>query len=256
MAAERSRRALRGHLWLLLPAAALAALWLAWRSLAIVDFLYPACYELLEIHAHIEHFAPQNRYKQGFEQTTRQERRRLFAAIVDAIHDSGRGLETLRYHDPAGRPLDHLLREPEVLHLRDVARLVDRIAPIGWIACAWLVAQLLLIRRFGWSVPGLGRLIAASLGVTATVVLLVLLIGPREVFYAFHDWAFPPENPWFFYYQESLMSTMMKAPQLFGAIAVALLALALALYTGFLYVAGLAAGTFRGRAPASGSAGS
>ena len=237
MAAERAGR---GHLWLLLPAAALAALWLAWRALAFVDFLYPAFYELLEVHAHIEHFAPQNRFRNGFAQTTRQERERLFAGIVDAIHDSGRGLETLRYHDATGRALGQLLREPEIAHLQDVARLVDLVAPVGWIAAAWLLAQLILIRRAGWIVPGLGRLMAASLGVTAAGVLVILLIGPRQVFYAFHDWAFPPENPWFFYYQDSLMSTMMKAPQLFGAIAVALLLLALLLYAAFLYVARLA----------------
>jgi hypothetical protein len=239
VAAERSGRS---HLWLLLPAAALAAFWLAWRALALVDFLYPAFYELLGVHAHIEHFAPQNRYRNGFEQTTRKERERLFAGIVDAIHDSGRGLETLQYHDASGRPLGQLLREPEIAHLQDVSRLVGRVAPAGWIATAWLLVQLILIRRFGWIVPSLSRLMACSLGVTAAGVLVILLIGPREVFYAFHDWAFPPENPWFFYYQDSLMSTMMKAPQLFGAVAIALLLLALMLYAGFLYLARRVAG--------------
>lgn len=234
MPAEAPRPRGRGHLWLLLPTAALAALWLSWRCLAAVDFLFPVFYEALDIHGHIEHFAPQNRYKSGFETTTHAERLRLFSAIVAAIHESGRGLAELEYRDPGGRSIDKLLREPEVVHLQDVAKLVDRIAPVGWLAVAWVGIHLLLIRLLGWRVPPLGRLLGASLAATAAGVLLVLLIGAKRVFYWLHDLVFPPENPWFFYYQDSLMSTMMKAPDLFGAIAAVLLLLGLALYAGLL----------------------
>ena len=237
MAAESRGHRGRGHLWLLLPAAALAALWLAWRCLAAVDFVFPALYEALDIHGHIEHFAPQNRYKAGFETTTREERLRLFGAIVDAIHASGRGLAELEYRDPGGRSIDRLLREPEVVHLQDVANLVDRIAPVGWLAVAWAGIHLLLIRLLGWRVPPLGRLLGASLAATAAGVLLVFVIGAKQVFYWLHDLVFPPENPWFFYYQDSLMSTMMKAPDLFGAIAAVLLLLGLAIYAGLLVAA-------------------
>lgn len=237
MAAEARRRRGRGHLWLLLPAAALAALWLAWRCLALVDFLYPAFYGPLEIGQHIDRFGPQNRYRSGFETTSRDERERLFGAIVDAIHESGRGLESLEYRDAEGRAIDRLLREPEILHLQDVARLIDRIAPVGWLAAAWTAVHMLLIRALAWPVPPLRRLLAASLGVSAAATVLVLAIGPQRVFYRLHDLVFPPENPWFFYYQDSLMSTMMKAPDLFGAIAVTLLLLGLLLYAGLLLAA-------------------
>jgi hypothetical protein len=235
LAAESTRG--RSHLWLLLPAAALAALWLSWRALASVDFLYPVFYEALDIQAHILQFGPQNRYKPGFETTARDEHVRLFGAIVDAIHDSGRGLAELEYRDALGRPIDRLLREPEVTHLEDVARLVDRLAPVGWLAVAWTALHLVLLRRLGWAVPSPARLLGASLLAVIGAVALVLLIGPRRVFYWLHDLVFPPENPWFFYYQDSLMTTMMKAPYLFGAIAVALLLLGLAIYTGLLWLA-------------------
>ncbi len=234
MATERRGR---GHLWLLLPAAVLASLWLAWRCLAAVDFFYPVFYEALDIGAHIERFGPQNRYKAGFETTTRAERLRLFSAIVHAIHDSGRGLAELEYHDPAGRPIDRLLREPEVAHLEDVAKLIDRIAPVGWLAVAWVGVQLLLIRLLGWGVPALGRLLGVSLASILAGIMLVLVIGPRRVFHALHDLVFPPEHPWFFYYQDSLMSTMMKAPDLFGAIAAVLLLFGVLLYAALLVAA-------------------
>jgi hypothetical protein len=228
--ADARRRRGRGHLWLLLPAAALAALWLSWRCLAAADFLYPVFYGALDIGAHIEHFGPQNRYKAGFATTAREEHLRLFGGVVDAIHDSGRGLETLVYHDPDGRPMDRFLRPPEIVHLQDVARLVDAIQPVGWLAVAWTALHLLLIGMRGWPVPPLRRLLGASLAATGAAVLAVLAIGPRRVFYEFHVRVFPPENPWFFYYQDSLMTTMMKAPDLFGAIAATLLALGLVFY--------------------------
>jgi hypothetical protein len=233
--AEPRRRPGSAHLWLLLPAAALASLWLAWRCLAMVDFLYPVFYEALDIHGHIQEFGPQNRYKAGFEDTTREERFRLFGAVVDAIHASGEGLEELSYHAPDGRAVDRLFRAPEVGHLHDVARLVGRIAPVGWLAVAWVGLHLALIRVRRWRVPPLGRLLGASLLATAAGTVAVLLAGPRKLFQWFHEVAFPPDHPWFFYYQDSLMSTFMKAPDLFGAIAVALVALGLVFYGAVLW---------------------
>lgn len=246
MAAERLPRGGRGHLWLLLPACALAALWIAWRCLAPADFLYPVFYDWLGIDAHIAEFAPQNRYKSGFEDTSRDERLRLFSAIVTAIEDSGRGLESLQYRDADGRMLDRLLRAPEIGHLQDVANLVDKARVAGWIAVGWSVLHLLLIRMLGWQVPSFGRLLGASVAVTAAGLALVMVIGPKRVSSVLHELVFPPEHPWFFYYQDSLMSTMMKAPDLFGAIALALLALALVFYAALLRAAracSLAVGT-------------
>lgn len=241
MPPESPGRGRTAHLWLLLPAAALAALWLAWRSLAAVDFLYPVFYDRIGVHEHIEEFAPQNRYKRGFEATTPAERQRLFAAIVDSIHRSGEGLAELAYRDPAGRPVDRLLRPPEVGHLRDVARLLDRLLPAGALAMAWVVVHLVLMRRLGWTMPPLRRLLGLSLAAVAAGVVLVLLAGPRRVFAWAHDLVFPPDHPWFFYYQDSLMSTFMMAPYLFGAIAVVMLPLAVLYYAALLWLAGRAA---------------
>ena len=55
-------------------------------------------------------------------------------------------------------------------------------------------------------------------GLLAAVGLVLLIAGPTAVFYQLHIWIFPDDHQWFFYYQESLMSTMMKAPDLFGGI--------------------------------------
>lgn len=209
----------------------LVALHLSWLALAAVDFGYPLWHDLIGIDHTIARFGPENRYRSGFESTTRAERVRLFAAINAAIHDAGAGLAELRYHDPSGRPLGRLLRTPEIVHLQDVARLVALGRWLGWLALGgWLLASGWLLRRRCLPRPrALALRLAAVLG---TGVVLVLVIGPTRVFYQFHIWLFPPDHPWFFYYQDSLMTTMMQAPDLFGWIALALLLLSLLLLAG------------------------
>ncbi|MGD2030921.1 MAG: DUF1461 domain-containing protein [Gammaproteobacteria bacterium] len=215
------------HLLVLVAAGLLAALYLAWRTLAAVDFLYPVLYEPAGIGAHIDLYGPKNRYKRGFAETTRAEREALFSEIARSIRNHGRGLESLTYHDSNGRELGVLLRSPEIIHLRDVATLVHRLEISGLMALAVLAFHVVFLRRRGLRLPGAGRMFFLTTGAVLLSAALVLVSGPRRVFYALHEQVFPPDNQWFFFYQDSLMSTMMKAPFLFGYIAVALVVLAL-----------------------------
>jgi hypothetical protein len=208
-------------------AALLGALFLAWRILATVDYLYPLLYEPAGIGAHIDRFGPENRYRQGFSQTTREERQRLFAEIGRAIRDQGRGLESLSYHDAQGNKLGTLLRPPEIVHLQDVARLVGRLEIAGAAALLLLALQLILLRRQRRSLPALSRMLLLTCAGLLLGALMVVVIGAKDVFYALHEWVFPSDHQWFFFYQDSLMSTMMKAPDFFGYVAAALIALAL-----------------------------
>lgn len=234
-----------GALALFLAAALLASLYLSWRLLAAADFLYPLWYDMAEIGAHIDRYAPQNRYRDGFGDTSRAERIAAFAAIGRAIRDDARGLEALTYVDAGGRSRT-LLRPPEIVHLQDVARLVHVLERAGVGACVFVLLAVPWLRRRGRALPPLSRLLARTgLGVACATVL-VLALGPRRVFYWFHEWVFPDGHQWFFYYQESLMSTLMKAPFLFGYIAVALVLVALLLLAAIL--GGAVALTGRARA--------
>jgi hypothetical protein len=66
--------------------------------------------------------------------------------------------------------------------------------------------------------------------VLAVAVIAVLLIGPKTVFYTLHTWVFPAGHAWFFYYQDSLMTTLMQAPNLFAGIAAEVLLLTVTLF--------------------------
>lgn len=207
----------------------MVALMLAWYALARANFFYSFWHDTIGIDRTIAQYGPQNRNRARFAETDRAERARLFAAIVQAIHRDGEGLEQLRYHTPAGAPIATLLTPPEVLHLRDVANLVALLpwAGGGALAAALVLAAVLARRR--WPMPSVPRLFLALLALVLLCALVLWLSGPVRVFYWLHTVIFPPQHPWFFYYQDSLMSTMMQAPDLFGYIALAWVALALVL---------------------------
>ncbi|MBA1148981.1 DUF1461 domain-containing protein [Ectothiorhodospiraceae bacterium WFHF3C12] len=202
----------------------LGAAYLAWLALSAVDFGYPWLYDALEIDAHIERFGPQNRYREGFEQTSDARRIALFGGIVDAINNGGRGLEALSYRPGTGRQAVPLLRQPEIEHLRLVGELVAMLRALGAVALGVFIALVggMAVRRIrparllpvgGMALGGLaaGALVFASFDVSDT-----------GWFARLHEWVFPPDHQWFFYYQDSLMTTLMKAPDLFGPMAAAL----------------------------------
>ncbi|MGQ0697612.1 MAG: lipoprotein intramolecular transacylase Lit [Panacagrimonas sp.] len=218
---------LRGWLWGLSLVA--ASLFLAWRALAAMDFAYPLLYDTLGIEQTIERYGPANPVRPGFHETTREERERLFAGIGLSIRAGGQGLGALRYRTADGRDRGVLLTAAEIVHLQDVAHLVTRFERVGLGALVLFVTLLLLGRRMGGRGPSARRLVAGAGGLIVSVGVLVLIAGPKRIFYALHEMIFPAGHQWFFYYEESLMSMMMRAPTLFGGIAVIWLAMAIVL---------------------------
>ena len=117
------------------------ALFIAWHALSAVDFLYPVWHKLLDIDKTVKVYGPQNRNRHGFEYTDAAEQARLFAAIVRAVENGGQGLENLRYRDANSRPIDTLLTAPEIVHLKDVARLVSGFQVFGWCCVAVFIGM-------------------------------------------------------------------------------------------------------------------
>lgn len=210
----------------------LLSLWVSWHLLAKADFFYPFWYDQAGIHENIERYAPYNRYRYGFENTSRSERLALFHGIVEAIQHQGNGLDTLSYRHNVQNVL--LLRPPEIGHLQDVAHLISWLNRAGLVIFGiWLVIGLWRFKqrqymtfRQAWWILGIGLFLIA---------LLLALVGPEKTFYQLHVWIFPPTHPWFFYYEDSLMSTLMKAPDLFAYIALSLVTSAGLIFTLLLY---------------------
>ena len=219
--------------------ALLLSVLVAWRALASADFLYPWLYQALSIQEHIQRFGPENRYRKGLETLPPERHKALFGAIVDSINRRGEGLSELRYQ-PAGasRPI-RLLRPPEVEHLELVAGLVRAVHLAGYAGAVLLAAGVAALAGLGRVLPRRAAFI--GLGVSALLAgglaLAAFDVGDGGLFARLHEQVFPPGHQWFFYYQESLMTTLMKAPHLFGPVALALAGLTLACFLGLLAAA-------------------
>jgi uncharacterized membrane protein len=191
----------------------------SWWLLAKVDFAYPVLYESIGIPAHIDQYAPRNyKGKLHFEQTSKGERISLFHEIITEIQSDGSGLDKLSYIDRTNKRSITLFTKAEVIHLQDVANLLTKLKIfVLSLAVFWLVVLFILWQRKK-SLPSSKQLILSSL-LIVLVAGLLLLLGPEAIFNQLHIWIFPDNHQWYFYYEESLMSTMMKAPDLFAYIA-------------------------------------
>ncbi len=211
------------------------ALFFSWQTLSANHFFYPQIYDALEFDAFIKEFAPQNHYKSGFETTSREQHIALFGQIVDAINNSGQNLSQITYHDANGNIIDELLREPEVIHLQDVANLLDRLRLFGYWAMFILLLLIALFRITKTALQNIGHTLLATLGIIVIIAISIVIYGAKDIFYQLHTIVFPKEHQWFFYYQESLMTTLMKAPDIFAVITVMLAGLAILYFSMILW---------------------
>ena len=212
-----------------------SALFAAWIMLAKIDFLYPVNYRLISIDENIATFGPKNTFKRGFETTNTSEHQRLFGRINRAIFSNGEGLNTLYYKSPEGQVIDSLLTPAEVIHLKDVSKLVSTVNYVGVISLLLLFLLTITVFLTGKKPKSILRLHLYGMGALLVLVITVMLIGAEKVFYKAHTWVFPKDHQWFFYYEESLMTTLMKAPDLFALIAVEILVLTLLVYTASVF---------------------
>jgi hypothetical protein len=209
------------------------AVFISWVLMATIDFAYPVLHDTMDISQHTEKYGPQNRYRKHFENTDRDERIRLFSKINHAIHNQGQGLAQIVYHDRnTQQKINTLLHTSEILHLNDVARLIDvfRYTALGALVI-WIGLVFLLYKK-ALSPPNIKQQTVSTLGIIAVCAAIILLLGPVKVFYGFPELLFPANHKWFFYYQESLMTILMKAPFLFGYVAILITLLAIPIFIG------------------------
>lgn len=200
------------------------ALGISWQLLAKLDYLYPVFHDHAGIADTIAEYGPQNRFKSGFADTDREQRFQIFAAITRAVHDGGRGLEEI-YYRPAAGPTTALLHRAEIVHLRDVAALISATELLlAALAIIWLIWTLTMLQRRS-PLPSTTGQLAKLILLLGAIAVLIAVFGFETVFYRLHIWLFPSDHQWFFYYQDSLMSTMMQAPMLFAYIGLAIAAL-------------------------------
>ena len=206
----------------------------SWHLLAQFHFGYPTGYKLLDLDKHIAEFAPLNRYKDDFEFTSPEDHWHLFGEISDAVQSGGAGLREISYTLKNGEKTA-LMHEAEIIHLQDVANLIDVFYRAGLISLLLWIGLIFFAYQQKLKLPAIKKILLGFLAGFAFITVLVIAIGPTAVFYWFHVQVFPDGHQWFFYYQDSLMTTLMKAPDIFAFIAVLLLSLLITLWCASLY---------------------
>jgi len=149
------------------------------------------------------------------------------------VQNSGKGLTEIRYTLSNGQSTE-LMHKAEIIHLQDVANLINKFYIAG-ILCGLIWFCLLGVACwYKLKPPSLTRVFMGFSGGLLLTGVIVLLIGATKVFYWLHVQIFPENHQWFFYYQDSLMTTLMKAPDIFAFIILLLVSL-LMIFWGMSY---------------------
>lgn len=203
---------------------------LSWQVNKSVNFTYPLWYEVLDINSHINKYAPQNKYKkQNFVNTDETQHFDLFEQVVIAINNQGENLENIEYF--TANKQTKLFTQSEVIHLQDVSNLVDTLRLVWLVNLLPLILLSLLYIQKKLYMPSSKLKVKALFASVVVVMSSFAIFGFKKIFYYLHTAVFPDNHQWFFYYQESLMSTFMKAPDLFAAIGINLLLIAIVIFS-------------------------
>jgi lipoprotein signal peptidase len=195
-----------------------ASAYLAWVLLSSQAFYFGEIYQRSSLGAHIEKFAPRNKFKAHFELTTSEERIRIFGDIAQSVNEGGKGLSEIRYTYGDNAQGVQFLTEPEIQHLEDVANLIGKLKTFASAVAVTLglaLAALLARRRQLLCFGSLDlSLKISTLGVNALSLFglgacVFYAYGSQKIFYLLHELAFPRGSKWFFYFEESLMTTLM-----------------------------------------------
>lgn len=191
---------------------------LTWTVLFKCNFFYGFWHDYGGIKETIEYFAPKNQHISDFENTTAAERNRVFQQISHAVHFNKNDLANITFSTPKGI-IKPMLHQREIIHLQDVATLISILMVITTLMTMIWGYLLWQFKQKSQPLPSLKKQCLQLLLSIFLLLVLTLTIGATKVFYWLHELIFPSGHQWFFYYQDSLMSTLMSAPDLFGWIA-------------------------------------
>ncbi len=207
--------------------AVFTSIFIAWKLITAVNYGYSLWYDILNINEHIAEYGPQNRRgKKGLEQLDKAAHVYLFEQINSAVNNEGAGLKDITFNSMY-KSKAPLLEQNEVVHLKDVSALISKANKMGWVACVMLLLCIAFVRWKNLAMPSLSLFLKQLGLLLVSFLVAVVVIRPEPIYDFLHEVAFPQRHQkWFFYYQDSLMTTLMDAPDLFYAISAMWLVLA------------------------------
>lgn len=206
------------------------SLGISWKISSMVNFNYSMWYDTLGINKTISKFSPQNKFgKSSFEYTNKEQHVLMFTKIVNSIVNDGNNLDTIFYRTIDDEKIK-LLTNSEIEHLRDVSILVNQLTVVWGVNLLFLITANIYCTKRSYKAPTLKIKTFICMFFLLSILAAFFVNGFISIFYYLHILVFPDNHQWFFYYQDSLMSTLMKAPDLFEVIAIMLLVISLPVY--------------------------
>jgi lipoprotein signal peptidase len=204
----------------------ISCLYMSWQILAQANFLYDQIYDHNNLEKHINEYAALNRNgKESFALTDKAERVQIFNDIAREINTGGEGLATISFVSTGEARRASFLIPEERDHLQDVANLVTSLKPLGALLASALIAfygfcwyYKVSRYQYFWRPSGVFVSLFQIAAVAALCVAITFALGPQQTFYLLHDWAFSDKAQWYFYFEDSLMTTLMPEV-VFGNIA-------------------------------------
>ena len=204
----------------------ISCLYMSWQILSQANFLYDQIYDLNDLENHINKYAALNRNgKESFAFTDKAERVQIFNDIVREINTGGEGLASISFVGTGEATKTPFLIAEERDHLRDVAKLVTSLKPLGALLAIALIAfygfcwyYKVSRYQYFWRPSGIFVSLFQIAAVVALCVAITFALGPQQTFYLLHNLAFSDKAQWYFYFQDSLMTTLMPEV-VFGNIA-------------------------------------
>jgi lipoprotein signal peptidase len=204
----------------------ISCLYMSWQILSQANFLYDQIYDHNDLENHINEYAALNRNgKESFALTDKAERVQIFNDIAREINTGGEGLATISFVSTGEATRTPFLIPEERDHLQDVANLVTSLKPLGALLASALIAfygfcWYYKVSRYMylWRPSGIFVSLFQIAAIAALCVAITFALGPQQTFYLLHDWAFSDKAQWYFYFEDSLMTTLMPEV-VFGNIA-------------------------------------
>ena len=206
------------------------SLGLSWQVNKSANFFYEFWYSKLNIEQTVKTYVPQNTQgKRDFASTDTEQHFKSFNEIVYEINNNGAGLAKLSYQNKDKKE-KLLLTTAEIIHLQDVSDLVNTLRSVSVINLLLLLTIIVIVYRFKQPKPHIKEQYMAIALPSTSLLIMFSIFGFTDIFYYLHTLVFPDNHQWFFYYQESLMSSLMKAPDLFAGIGLSLVLIAFIIY--------------------------
>jgi integral membrane protein (TIGR01906 family) len=206
------------------------SLYVSWNIASKNNFFYNTLYDRLDIDKHIKKYSIKNTdvQKRYFYFTDKKTHINIFHQIVNEINGDGENLDEISFNFK-DKKIKFLTNE-EIIHLKDVVYLVKNFKYVIFFVIFPVLFFILLIMKLkNIKFFGIFPNIFLFSGFLLTFLMIFNFIGFKKIFTYFHE-IFFKNSQWFFYYEDSLMTTLMKAPDIFFYISLILLVLTVTIH--------------------------